>query len=144
MQTFLPHADVWESVRALDDKRLGKQRVEAWQIYRALTDPEYGWQHHPAVNMWRGYEDALVRYGLVCCIEWLGRGYNGSKMLGNFVPLFVRNPQAPPWMGREEFHKSHQSNLIRKDADHYGPLFPGVPDDLPYWWPTDNGFGFDT
>lgn len=144
MQTFLPHADVSESVRALDDKRLGKQRVEAWQIYRALTDPEYGWQHHPAVNMWRGYEDALVRYGLFCCIEWISRGYNGAKMLGNFVPLFVRNPQPPPWLGHDEFHKSHQSNLIRKDADHYGPLFPGVPDDLPYWWPTDNGFGFDT
>jgi hypothetical protein len=32
-------------------------------------------------------------------------------------------------------HRSHQSNLIRKDPAFYGPLFPGVPDDLDYVWP---------
>ena len=33
-------------------------------------------------------------------------------------------------------HRSHQSSLVRKDATHYGPLFPEVPDDLPYVWPV--------
>ena len=37
MQTFLPYEDFRESVRSLDDKRLGKQRVEAYQIISALT-----------------------------------------------------------------------------------------------------------
>lgn len=142
MQTFMPYADFATSVQTLDDKRLGKQRVEAWQIYRAITDPEYGWQHHPAVNMWRGYEDALVKYGLFCCIEWINRGKEGAKMLGNFVPLFVRNPQLPAWVGDNDFHRSHRSNLVRKDAAHYGPLFPNTPDDLPYYWPTDHGYGW--
>ena len=44
--------------------------------------------------------------------------------------------ELPPWLGDEEFHRSHQSALLRKDPDHYGPLFPGVPDDLEYVWPT--------
>jgi len=26
--------------------------------------------------------------------------------------------------------------LVRKDPEHYGPLFPGVPADLEYVWPT--------
>jgi len=32
MQTFLPYPDLRDSVACLDNKRLGKQRVEAMQI----------------------------------------------------------------------------------------------------------------
>jgi hypothetical protein len=41
----------------------------------------------------------------------------------------------PPWLGDEALHRSHQSNLIRKDPAFYAPLFPGIPADLPYIWP---------
>ena len=43
VQTFLPYADFERSARALDRKRLGKQRVETIQVVRALTRPGYGW-----------------------------------------------------------------------------------------------------
>jgi hypothetical protein len=42
----------------------------------------------------------------------------------------------PRWLGDPDFHRSHQSSLLRKDPEHYGPMFPGVPDDLPYVWPV--------
>jgi hypothetical protein len=42
----------------------------------------------------------------------------------------------PPWLGDEAFHRSHRSSLLRKDPEHYGPLFPEVPDDLEYVWPV--------
>ncbi len=42
----------------------------------------------------------------------------------------------PPWLGDEAVHRSHQSALVRKDREHYAPLFPGVPDDLAYVWPV--------
>ena len=54
MQTFLPYADFAETARVLDQRRLGKQRVEALQVLRALFIPGYGWRHHPVVRMWRG------------------------------------------------------------------------------------------
>ena len=31
---------------------------------------------------------------------------------------------------------SHRSNLIRKAPEHYAPLWPDVPDNLPYVWPV--------
>jgi hypothetical protein len=37
MQTFLPYPDFRESLQVLDNKRLGKQRVEAYQIISAIT-----------------------------------------------------------------------------------------------------------
>ena len=52
MQTFVPFADFEKSMRTLDSKRLGKQRVEVIQIVRALTVPGYAWSSHPAVLMW--------------------------------------------------------------------------------------------
>ena len=55
MQTFLPYADPRASAACLDDRRLGKQRVETFQVLRAITWPTYGWKHHPVTRMWRGF-----------------------------------------------------------------------------------------
>lgn len=43
-------------------------------------------------------------------------------------------PFYPSWL-TDEFCLSHRSNLIRKNPDHYRPLWPDVPDNLPYIWP---------
>ena len=140
MQTFLPYADLAVSCRVLDDRRLGKQRVETFQVLRALTWPSYAWKSHPAVRMWRGFVPGLVRYGVESCLAWTARGY-GDNLLpqllawsGGEVP---QDPELPPWFGVEALHLSHRSNLLRKDPAHYRPLFGDEPDDLPYLWPPD-------
>ncbi|MDP2313879.1 MAG: MSMEG_6728 family protein [Pseudomonadota bacterium] len=138
MQTFLPYPSFGRSARALDDKRLGKQRVEVFQILNALAGTSKGWQSHPVVAMWRGYEDVLVLYGLQITREWTRRGHADSCLvkIAAFAPPEQRRPRAlPPWLGDRAFHLSHQSALIRKDPERYGRLFPGVPMDLPYVWP---------
>ena len=59
MQTFLPYKSFRKTALCLDNKRLGKQRVETLQILRALTgyyNQSGAWLNHPAVKMWRGYE----------------------------------------------------------------------------------------
>ena len=74
MQTFLPYRSFAASARVLDDRRLGRQRAEVLTILGALAGRHRGWAQHPVVGMWRGYEDALVLYGLVVVREWRGRG----------------------------------------------------------------------
>lgn len=148
MQTFLPYPDFERSARALDAKRLGKQRVETIQVVRALTRPGYGWANHPAVLMWRGFEEALGRYGFTCCEVWTELGFGDTcaatiaEDLGTADIETVRSEQElvaagalPSWWGDEALHRSHRSALVRKDPDHYRPLFPDVPADLPYVWP---------
>ena len=49
--------------------------------------------------------------------------------------VYDMNFKFPPWFGDKEFHRSHQSNLIRKMPEHYQKLFPDVPNNLPYVWP---------
>lgn len=136
MQTFLPYADFSLSAKVLDYRRLGKQRVECKQILLALNKTSGGWVNHPAVKMWRGHENALAWYGAAMCMEWIDRGYKDSLLPFFHERWAVAGPAYPDWLGDEDFHLSHQSNLIRKDAAFYAPVFPGVPDDLPYVWPT--------
>jgi hypothetical protein len=150
VQTFLPHADFAATARVLDPPRLGKQRVEALQVLRGLTVPGYGWRHHPAVRMWRGYEEALVRYGLEICREWSAAGRRDTCAVSLAAGLLSARGVAaardqrrlaeagelPPWLGDPAFHLAHRSALVRKDPGFYGRLFPGVPDDLPYVWPA--------
>jgi hypothetical protein len=61
MQTFLPYKDFKKSAKVLDNKRLGKQRVEAFQILNILLGrtKTKGWRNHPAVLMWKGHSNAL-------------------------------------------------------------------------------------
>lgn len=161
MQTFLPYKSFTKSAEVLDWQRLGKQRVEALQIHNVLTGnvsrkcpkckgkykgievcptcqcelkKNVGWQHHPAVLMWKGYENALVEYKNIMILEWQKRGYkNSMELIKLTTPITY-----PPWIGNEELHRSHRSNLLRKDFEYYSKHFKD-PDNLPYIWPVIKG-----
>lgn len=138
MQTFLPYPDFARSAAVLDRQRLGKQRVETMQLLKALHAGG-GWSNHPAARMWRGYEPALVAYGLEVCLEWVRRGYKDTcfNKIGAYAePHVVERMVVPPWLGDPAFHASHRSNLLRKLPNHYGQFGWTERDDLPYVWPA--------
>jgi Pyrimidine dimer DNA glycosylase len=149
MMTFLPYPDFERSLRTLDTKRLGKQRVEVIQIVRALTVPGYAWSSHPAVLMWKGYEEALGRYGLTACAVWRERGFDdtcaatitadlhaaGVATIREYGELAAAG-DLPDWIFDEALLISHRSSLLRKDPEHYGRLFPETPIDVDYVWPV--------
>lgn len=136
MQTFLPYPNLFDSPESLDNKRLGKQRVEALQILITLATGRAAWRNHPAVRMWRGYEQALIAYGMVCCDVWTARGFQDTTRDRLLSYPFFGNPALPPWWGREDFHASHRSNLLRKAPEHYSKYGWAEPPDLPYVWPV--------
>jgi hypothetical protein len=149
MQTFVPYADFEASARALDTKRLGKQRVEVIQIVRALTVPGYAWSQHPAVLMWKGFEEALGRYGLTMCDVWLELGFGdtcaatiAADLAAFGIPEIRSEAELaaaaalPPWLFDAAVQESHQSALVRKDPEFYRKLFPDVRPDLDYVWPV--------
>jgi hypothetical protein len=144
MQTFLPYADFRRTAAVLDDRRLGKQRVEVLQILNAINRPDHGWRQHPAVLMWADHVEALVAYGRAVVEEWRRRGYADTcgPKIDAYLPT-ARDQAAlaeagalPSWLGDEAFHRSHRSSLVRKDPSYYRERFPKVPDDLPYIWPV--------
>jgi hypothetical protein len=149
MQTFVPFPDLRRTAEVLDDKRLGKQRVEALQIIRALTRETYGWKRHPAVRMWEGHVEALALYAAVICEEWTKRGHADTcdatirrdladaGIAATDIPTTQDEADLPHWWGDDAVHRSHRSALLRKEPEHYRHRFePDLPDDLPYVWPA--------
>lgn len=132
MQTFLPYADFFQSVRSLDNKRLGKQRVEAYQILNTLQGRSKGWRNHPAVKMWSSFEEALKLYMNFCIIEWKSRGFKNTMQLADIDTSKLNYPN---WFGNNIFHESHRSNLLRKDETYYRKFGWNEPTNLPYVWP---------
>lgn len=138
MQTFVPYPDPTACALVLDNKRLGKQRVEVLQLLKALKGESKGWANHPAARMWRGHENALVIYGSAICGVWIERGFNDTCYDKIWAYWDHEHPDAyfPSWWGRIDVHMSHQSNLVRKDPGYYRTYFPEVRDDLEYVWPV--------
>ena len=83
MQTFLPYNDFKKTAACLDNRRLGKQRVEAYQILRIISGKRTsgGWLRHPAVLMWKGFSDALAAYQNSMITEWIDRGFNNLSLI---------------------------------------------------------------
>lgn len=146
MQTFAPFTDFISCAEALDDRRLGKQRVEVVQILETLLGLNSGsWASHPAVLMWKGYEPALACYGGNVCHTWKERGfkdtcfgkidklrrqaffYGSYEGLDTDVSLRTWEFVMPPWWYSAYFHYTHCCNLIRKnEAFYYAKLKPFV------------------
>jgi hypothetical protein len=113
---------------------LGKQRVETFQVLNILLDRTQtkGWRNHPVTRMWSGYEEALKLYQNFTIEEWVKRGYKNTM---SFEQIDMKNIILPPWFGKYEFHRSHRSNLLRKDYEYYSEYFD-EPSDLEYYWPV--------
>jgi hypothetical protein len=155
MITFLPDPDFFKSLRYLDNKRLGKQRVEAKMVLDMLTGIGHkrGWNNHPVVGMWRGYESALGLYCSLAIREWMVRGFQNNMVptydfnnnyalqapaLFGYAPekfVTIDKMEYPPWLGNEELHASHRSNLMRKDFEYYKDFGWKESIHLPYVWP---------
>lgn len=149
MQTFMPLPSFRRSAAVLDNKRLGKQRVECKQILLCLGVPvgehvpgSSKWRNHPAVRMWAGYELQLSVYSIVVCREWRARGFKDT-LLPQFMDVYsalrltVGKNKYPCWFGNKLLHASHRGNLLRKDYRHYSQFGWLETVDLPYFWPVD-------
>ena len=130
MQTFLPYPDFFQSLSCLDDKRLGKQRVEAYQLL--TLDRASRWWNHPAKQMWLGYEEALTQYYNLSLIVWTQRGFRNVMLSPLEIARYV---VLPPWIGDTRLHASHRSNLLRKKPEYYMKFNWTESPNLPYFWP---------
>jgi hypothetical protein len=143
VNTFVLTSDKETLFTYLDDKRTGKQRLEAAQIIRILekydeTEKlEGAYSKHPAVLMWLGYTNALKVYFNLCVKEWISRGFNNSYKFYDLDEDDYRIVQCefdgetcvfaeefdefcfPPWFSFPPFILSHRAALLRKNPSHY-------------------------
>ena len=143
MQIFLPYSDMTKSLQTLDNKRLGKQRVETYQIISAITrrpkldgTPYKGWLNHPCTVMWKDYVPALQNYLNLSITEWINRGFKNTMKTEQ---IDYDKIVLPPFIGNERFHSSHRANLLKKEPEFYSRYnWTENPED-PYVWMDKDG-----
>jgi hypothetical protein len=131
VNTFVTSSSVVECAKALDYRRLGKQRVEAYQLWRALMGITKGWTRHPATLMWSGHTCFLALYCNTMIDEWVARGYKNTMQK---LP-HCKNPRPPWWWGWEPMIMSHKASLNRKMPTYYS-FKVGDYERWGYIWPT--------
>ncbi|MHB1953423.1 MAG: pyrimidine dimer DNA glycosylase/endonuclease V [Sulfobacillus sp.] len=123
VNTFVTCDDFEQVAKSLDNRRCGKQRLEARQILRVLEslrvapEKKVAWGSHPAVRMWIGYERALKLYFNAMVREWISRGFKNTLPLED--PGIGSEVEMPWWLGCKILHRSHQASLLRKDPEYY-------------------------
>lgn len=148
VNVFVIKPNIYETARLLDDKRLGKQRVEAKQIINALEEfdltgriTKAGWSNHPAVKSWIGFTNHLKVYFNIIVREWCSRGFNNTMQLypiderpynivncnfdgrtSNYDRSQFNQYSFPFWISFPPFYLSHQASLCRKDPKYYKSL----------------------
>jgi len=116
MQTFLPYADFHESAACLNNRRLGKQRVEVLQLLQTIRAGTGSWYSHPAAQQWIGCSRTLVRYGIAICQCWISKDYRDG-CLPQIAQFRWGTSKVPAWLGYEPYHASHRSVLLRKGLE---------------------------
>jgi len=91
-------------------------------MLRALAGQTKGYANHPVTLAWKGYEGALIFYGIAICDEWLARGYKDSQrgVIKSFTDVFPGRVVMPKWLGRPEVHVAYRGLLLWKNPAHYG------------------------
>ncbi len=127
-----------KSLQSLDNKRLGKQRVETYQIISAITQrpkldgtPYKGWLNHPCTIMWKKNVPALKLYLNLSIEEWIDRGFKNTM---EFETISKEEIKLPEWFGNERFHSSHRANLLKKEPDFYSKYGWSENPSDPYVW----------
>lgn len=77
--------------------------------------------------MFRGFKDSVHS-----SLQKLGNELTERELLSYQRKHNLR--LMPPWFGNEALHRSHRSNLLRKDESHYGSRGWQEPPTLNYWW----------
>ena len=148
MLTLLPYPSFKQSAKVLFNNELTDQLKTVDRILNVLhrVDADIsGWNNSPGVLMWEGFESQLCTYGIYLADNIKTRDLTQSVLIDlNTVESSIiwhlectgdiGSTDQPKWFGEEKLHLSHQSELIRINAE-YRSVFPYVPTDVPIVWP---------
>lgn len=134
MQIFRPYIDWRLSAAALDDKRLGKQRVECKQVLKAILrklelikDGKRGWLNHPIILMYynngRPYIKDVTGFYRSCVNEWKRRGFKSTIKLEDVSELLKKVESVDGTPITHVHEVEYRRILLIKDPDHYIKVF---------------------
>jgi hypothetical protein len=108
---LMPFSNYHACAKCFADRELKCMRVNVLRVLKYLAQRSY--RHRiAAAEMWRGYEQSLIRYGLAIAVECIQRGFT-DKTLSFFKDKHDKLPhKKPSWVFWPELNSSHKSYLL--------------------------------
>lgn len=134
MITFLISSNFSKTAKALDKRRLNKQRIETYQLIRVLKGKSKGWENHPATKQWVGYIYALKAYHNAMMEECEKRGIKKPEK----IPIYKlpEDIEYPWFVFCKRYHNTHKASLMRKDSEYYDFDIDDEYHENGYIWPS--------
>lgn len=145
MVTLMPHIKSLTSARSFSDIDLRTEVAHAEAVLRLIEKRPAPSEEIPwlTYSMWYGYEYPLCLHGLTLANVLVGeRHIAAEEVPGAYmakVGLAIEQTGAndrtvPPWVGDENVHRSHRSQLIMR-SPLYAITWPSTPPRMPILWP---------
>jgi hypothetical protein len=117
--TLMPFGNYAKCAEHFLDRDLKLMRVAALRTFKALQRPA---SRHPrrAVELWRGFAQSLVRYGIAIAVECRTRGIADTSLEYWQSKIMVDQPVKPAWVHWGALNKSHQSYLLLREERRIG------------------------
>lgn len=146
MNIFMPEETIYDSVKALDDRRLIKQILECKTILDvALDETKKGYARHPVVVYYKDYPNFVAGFGIQCCVEYeyrfnkrhsLYKEFFGTLIYGKIPkPFYCDGSKTDPNCIRtiENTVELFRNKLCKKwDNDKYPPKWTNR--EPPVWY----------
>lgn len=115
----MPFVSFKESAACLADKDLKLTRVAILRCLRKLISRKPARRPIKAVEAWRGYTQALVRYGIQVALECKRRGFTDKSLEKLQSLLTTEQGEKPNWIYWKKCRESYQSYLKLQDYRRY-------------------------
>ncbi len=110
--TWVPYSSYHTCAKCFSDSDLKSMRVRILRVLRALKNERVPHRVNKRVELWRGFDQSLIRYGIAIALECRRRGFNDTS-LEKFQAEYIQGVwPKPQWVFWEAMQESHRSYLL--------------------------------
>jgi hypothetical protein len=112
--TWMPYSSYRKCAACFTDSDLKHMRVNVLRVLRYLDGGTHTHQKR-AAELWRGFEQSLIRYGITIALECKQRGFNDKSLLTLRAKYRAGNSKKPDWVYWSDLQHSHRAYLLLRD-----------------------------
>ncbi|MFA5344717.1 MAG: pyrimidine dimer DNA glycosylase/endonuclease V [Candidatus Omnitrophota bacterium] len=116
--TWMPYSSYRKCAACFEDSDLKHMRVNILRTLRYLERNSRP-TRHKAVELWRGFEQSLIRYGIAIALECRQRGFSDTSLVTLRSKYRHGYSQKPDWVYWTDLQESHRAYLLLRNERRF-------------------------
>lgn len=116
--TWMPYSSYRKCAACFSDIDLKQMRVHILRVLQYLGRDDRN-HRQKAAELWRGFEQSLIRYGIAIALECKQRGFSDTSVLKLRLKYRSGNSKKPDWVFWSDLQQSHRAYLLLRDERRF-------------------------